>query len=94
MTDLPDRLDAAIDDLLSGWEPPQDQELHELLTPGKLLLSTPVPVPTRRTARDRMNAALNAQRRRGLLGLGWLLGIRWPRPAQWIPAVAVTYRNP
>ena len=90
MTDLNDRLDAAIDDLLAGKAPPQDEEIQELLAPGKLLMEAPVPAPAHRTARVRMNAALDAQRnRKRLMGIGWLAGLARPRPKQWMPVVAL-----
>ena len=88
MTDLNDRLDAAIDGMLAGQDLPEDPELRELLAPAQMLMRTPVPAPTQHTARVRMNAALDARRsRKGLLGLGWLASLSWPRPKQWVPAM-------
>ncbi|HFQ95000.1 MAG TPA: hypothetical protein ENK30_00355, partial [Anaerolineae bacterium] len=90
MTDLNDRLDAAIDDLLAGKAFPQEKELRELLSPAQALMEAPVPAPANRTARVRMNVALDAQRhRKGLFGWGWLTGRAWPRPRQWIPAMTM-----
>ncbi len=90
MTDLNDRLDAAIDDLMAGKALPSDPELKELLTPARALMEAPIPAPAQRTARVRMNAALDARRnRKGLFGLGWLAGLSRPRPRQWAPVMTI-----
>ncbi len=64
MTDLNDRLDAAIDALLAGQELPRDEDLGPLLAAGRLLMEAPVPSPPHRRARLQMNAVLNTQRQR------------------------------
>lgn len=89
MTDLNDRLDQAIDALLQGHALPQDPALRELLAPGQLLLETPVPAPTQRTARRRLHAALEQRQRGAFAGLRLHLA-GWLRPSRWAPvAVAM-----
>ena len=84
MARFDDRLDDAIDRLLAGNTLPSDADLRELLAPVQTLMDASVPAPAQRTARVRMNAALDAQRQRGLFGL---LSLRWLSKAQLVSAV-------
>jgi hypothetical protein len=68
MANFDDRLDDAINRMMAGKTLPEDAELRDLLTPAQALMDAPVPAPAQRTARMRMNAALDARRGCGLFG--------------------------
>jgi len=68
MANFDDRLDDAINRMMAGKTLPEDAELRDLLMPAQALMNASVPAPSQRTARVRMNAALDAQRQRGLFG--------------------------
>jgi len=90
MASFDDRLDDAINRMMAGQPLPEQADLRSLLRPAQALMEAPVPAPAQRTARVRMNAALDAQRgRKRMFGLGWLPGLTWLRPQQWIPAMVV-----
>ncbi len=89
MASFDDRLDDAINRMMAGQDVSESDELRDLLAPARQLLETPVPAPPQRTARLRMNAALAAQRRRGLWGWLGLSGLPGLRPRRLIPAMAL-----
>lgn len=84
MARFDDRLDDAIDRLMAEKELPEDAELSALLEPMHALVNASVPAPLRRTARMRMNAALEQQRNRSVL----LVWPHWLRLGQ-LASVAV-----
>jgi len=90
MATLDDRLDAAIDDLLSGVPTTNlDPELAGLLAPASVLLSSPVPASMQLVAQGRMMASIRAQRERPSLW-AWLgLGFRHVLRLAPMAAVAV-----
>jgi len=85
MARFEDHLDEAVDRMMAENTLPANEELRELLQPAQLLREAPVPAPRQRTARVRMNAALEAQRSRRGVFSWW----RWPRAGQVVMAAVL-----